>query len=113
MDFTLKDSSPSYSMVKQWVSEFKKGRTSTFDELRSERPVKVATPEMIEKMHKRVIEDRRLMVSQKSKATRMSTEHVRNISHEHSGTEKQIEVGIVPPSTMFTKFGPYRLSSVP
>ena len=49
IDLTLGDSSPSYSTVKQWVAEFKMGRTSTSDERRSGRPVKVTTSEMMEK----------------------------------------------------------------
>lgn len=88
LDSTLKDSSPSYSMVKQWVSEFKKGRTSTSDEPRSGRPVEVTTPEMIDKIHKIVVEDRRLKVSEIAETTRMSTERVRNILHEHLNMEK-------------------------
>ncbi|XP_014469757.1 PREDICTED: putative uncharacterized protein FLJ37770 [Dinoponera quadriceps] len=88
LDSTLKDSSPSYSTVKQWVSEFKKGRTSTSDDPRSGRSVEVTTPEMIEKIHKIVMEDRRLKVSETVEATRMSTERVRNISHEHLSIRK-------------------------
>ncbi|CAH2083387.1 unnamed protein product [Euphydryas editha] len=53
LDPTLKDSSPSYSTIKQWVSEFKKGRT-TF------RTPCHTTPEMIGKIHMMVMEDRRL-----------------------------------------------------
>ncbi|XP_033225878.1 uncharacterized protein LOC117178559 [Belonocnema kinseyi] len=61
MDSTLKDSSPSDSTVKQWISEFKNCRTNTSDEQRSGRPVKFATPEIIEKIHKMMLEDRRSM----------------------------------------------------
>ncbi|CAH2090560.1 unnamed protein product [Euphydryas editha] len=88
LDSTLKDSSPSYSTVKQWVSEFKKGRTSTFDEPRSGRPVEVTTPEMIGKIHMMVMEDRRLKVSEIAEATRTSTERVRHILHEYLSMEK-------------------------
>ncbi|XP_033219490.1 uncharacterized protein LOC117174456 [Belonocnema kinseyi] len=76
MDSIVKDSSPSYSMVNQGDSDFEKGRTSTSDEPRSELPVKVATPEIIEKMSKMRIEDCR------------STERGRNILHEYLGMAK-------------------------
>ena len=66
----------------------KKGRTSTSDEPRSGRPVEVTTPEMIEKIYKMVVEDRRLKVREIAETTRMSTERVRNILHEHLGMEK-------------------------
>ena len=38
-----------------WVNEFKRGRTSTKDEHRSGRPVKVTTPEMIDKIYDMVL----------------------------------------------------------
>ena len=63
MDSTLKNSSPSYSTVKQWISEFKKSRTNADDEPRSGRLIEVPTGEMIEKIHKIALEDRRLKVS--------------------------------------------------
>jgi len=88
MDSTLGDSSPSYSTIKQWVSEFKMGRVSTSDEARSGRPVEVTTSEMIEKIHKIVLEDRRLKVHQIAETCRMSAERVRNILHNHLDMEK-------------------------
>ena len=43
------DSAPSISMIKKWFTEFRCGRTSTIDAVRSGRPVEVAIPETIEK----------------------------------------------------------------
>ena len=88
MDSTLKHSSPSYSMVKQWISEFKKSHTSTDDEPRSGRLVEVTTGEMIEKIHKIVLGDRRLKMSQIAETTGMSTDRVHNILHQHLFMEK-------------------------
>ncbi|XP_033228230.1 uncharacterized protein LOC117180038 [Belonocnema kinseyi] len=84
----MKGSSPSYSTIEQWVSKLKKGRTSTSDEPRSGRLFDVATPEIIEKINKMVIEDYRLTLNEIAEDTIISTEHVRNILHEHLGMEK-------------------------
>lgn len=45
--------SPTFSMVKQWIFEFKKCGTSTSDDLRSGRPVEIT---LIGKIHKIVKE---------------------------------------------------------
>lgn len=88
MDSTLGDSSPSYSTIKQWVSEFKIGRVSISDEPRSGRPVEVTTSEMIKKIHQIVLEDRRLKVHQIAETCGMSGERVRNILHNHLSMQK-------------------------
>ena len=60
MNLALKDSSTSYSTVKLRVSKFKKSSSSTDDESFSGHPIEIGTTEMIEKIHKIVLEDRRL-----------------------------------------------------
>ena len=55
---TLGVDAPSYSMVKNWGADFKSGRTSTKYEHRSGRPVEVATPEIVDKVHEVVMKDR-------------------------------------------------------
>ncbi|XP_025829860.1 uncharacterized protein LOC112904322 [Agrilus planipennis] len=80
--------SPSYSTVKQWVSEFKKGRVSTSDGPRSGRPVEVTTPDMIEKIHQIVLGDRRLKVREIAETCKMSYERVQHILHQHLHMEK-------------------------
>jgi histone-lysine N-methyltransferase SETMAR len=42
------DSSPSFSKIKKWAAEFKRGRTSLEDDPREGRPKSAATPEIIE-----------------------------------------------------------------
>ena len=44
MVVTLGDDAPSYSMIKNWVAEFRCGRTNTEDEQRSGHPVEMALP---------------------------------------------------------------------
>ena len=87
IDSTLINSSPS-STVKQWISEFKKSLTSTDDETGSGRLIEVPTGEMIEKIHKIVLGDRRLKMSQIAETTGMSTDRVHNILHQHLFMEK-------------------------
>ena len=52
----------------------KSGRTSTKDEHRSGRPVKVTTPEMIDKIHNMLLSDRRIKVREIVEGTDISIE---------------------------------------
>ncbi|GFX57474.1 mariner transposase [Trichonephila clavipes] len=61
-DSTLGESAPSFTTVKYWVAEFKLGRTSCKGDHRSGRPNKMTTPEMVKKIHKELLDDRRLKV---------------------------------------------------
>jgi histone-lysine N-methyltransferase SETMAR len=56
------DSSPSFSTIKKWAAEFKRGRTSLEDEPREGRPKSAITPEIIEQVHDMVLDDRRMKV---------------------------------------------------
>ena len=49
-----------FATVYNWANEFKRSRTSIKDEHRSGRPVKVTTPEIIDKIHDIVLSDRRI-----------------------------------------------------
>ncbi|XP_036336110.1 histone-lysine N-methyltransferase SETMAR-like [Rhagoletis pomonella] len=62
IDSTLGESALSFTTVKYWVAQFKRGPTSCQDEHRSGRPNEVTTPEMVKKIHKAVMDDRRLKV---------------------------------------------------
>ena len=57
---TLGKDAPSYATVKRWVAEFKRGRQSHEDEPHHGRPVTVATPEMVSKVHDIIMTDRRV-----------------------------------------------------
>ena len=54
----------SRQMVDKRIAEFKRGRTSTNDAERSGRPNEVVIPENIKKIHKLVMNDRKLKVHQ-------------------------------------------------
>ena len=50
----------SYAIVKMWVAEFNCGRQSLEDDARPGRPVTVATPEMVNKVHGIIMADIRV-----------------------------------------------------
>jgi transposase len=56
------DSSPSFSTIKKWAAEFKRGRTSLEGDPREGCPKSATTPEIIEQMHDMVLDDRRMKV---------------------------------------------------
>lgn len=58
---------------------FRMGRTSTNDEPCCGRPIKMTTPEVIEKVRKIDSEDRRVAVNKLAETISISTERVRNI----------------------------------
>lgn len=85
---TLGASSPSDRTVYNWYNEFKRGRTSTNDEHRSGRPKEVTTPEMIEKVHDIVLNDRKVKVREIVDILNISYERVHHILHEHLHMKK-------------------------
>jgi histone-lysine N-methyltransferase SETMAR len=56
------DSFPSFSTIKKWAAEFKRGRTSLEDDPREGRPKSATTPEIIEQVHDMLLGDRRIKV---------------------------------------------------
>jgi len=56
------DSSPSFSKIKKWAAEFKRGHTSLEDDPREGRPKSATPPEIIEEVHGMVLDDRRMKV---------------------------------------------------
>lgn len=82
------ESSPSYSMVKRWYSEFKRGRTSTNDADRPGRPNEAVTEENVRKVHQVVLDDRKIKVSEIAGIIKISTERVRHILHDHLNMKK-------------------------
>ncbi|GBP54687.1 Histone-lysine N-methyltransferase SETMAR [Eumeta japonica] len=82
------DSVPSISMVKKWFTEFRCGRTSTSDAERSGRPKEVITPEIVDKIHEMILDDRRMKVRELAHAVGISTERVHHILHEYLDKRK-------------------------
>ena len=65
-------SAPSYAEVKFWIGEFKRGRTSLEDEVRSGRPLNATDEEMCKKVRDLVYSDRRIQVEEIAQALGIS-----------------------------------------
>ena len=88
LDNVHSTSAPAFTTVYNWVNEFKCGRTSTCDALHSGRPIEVATPEIIDKIHDIVLTDRRVKVRELVEATVISHGTVISILHEQLDMKK-------------------------
>ena len=83
LDSPLGESAPSFTTVNYWVAEFKRGHTSCQDEHRSGRPNEVTTPEIVKKIHKMVLDDRRLKVRELADMIGISKSAVHRILTEN------------------------------
>lgn len=123
------DSAPSYSAIKKWFAEFRRGRTSTNDAERSGRPNDAIIPEINQQVSKIVLEDQRVKVREIAETVGISIGSTVKILHEHLHMKKLnvkwvphfldtkqkkkkiqgIGLGIVASSTVFARSGPQRL----
>jgi histone-lysine N-methyltransferase SETMAR len=82
------DSSPSFSTIKKWTAEFKRGRTSLEDGPREGRPKSATTPEITEQVHDMVLDDGRMKVREIAETIGISIERVGCILHEELDMKK-------------------------
>jgi len=73
------DSSPSFSTIKKWAAEFKRGRTSLEDDPREGRPKSATTPEIIEQVHDMLLDNRRTKLCEIAETIGISKERVRHV----------------------------------
>lgn len=90
LDLTLFESASSFLMVKNWVAEFKRDRTSTNDEPRSGRPKTATLPDIIEKVHHIVLNDRRVKVRKIADIMGISNDSVHRILTEELEMKKYL-----------------------
>lgn len=83
LDGAYGESAPSLATVKFWKAEFVRGRTSVFDDDRPGRSNEVTTPETINKIHDKILADRRIKIREIAEALNLSTERAHNIIHQH------------------------------
>jgi histone-lysine N-methyltransferase SETMAR len=85
---TLGDQCPSYAIIKNWVAEFKRGRSDVKDEHRSGRPISVTTPGNIGSVHDMILENRRIGLTRITETLHISYERVFHIVHHDLGMSK-------------------------
>ena len=88
LESTLGESAPSFTTIKYWVAEFKRGRTNCQDEHRSGRPNEVTTPEMVKKILKMILDDRRLKVRELADMIGISKSAIHRILTENLNMKK-------------------------
>ena len=82
------ESAPSIRTVYKWFQNFRCGHMSTSDAERSGCPVEATTPEIVDKIHDMVMDDRRVKVREIASAVGISSERVHNILLKHLNMRK-------------------------
>ena len=82
LNAVYKDHAPSMTTIRYWFNEFKRGRTSVFDEERAAHPIEATTGDMVKKIHDIVLADRRLKIREIVDIVDILTERIQNILHE-------------------------------
>ena len=82
------DSSPKYSTVAEWSAEFKRGRDSLEDDPRPDRPADVISQEMIDRVERLVLNNRRIKNAELASECGISNGSVYTIIYEHLGMSK-------------------------
>lgn len=88
MQAVYNDHTPSMTTIRYWYNEFKRGRTSIFDEDRPGRPVEVTTGDMVKKIENIVLSDRRIKLREIVDIVNVSIERVQHILEHKLGMKK-------------------------
>jgi transposase len=79
---------PSFSTIKKWAAEFKRGCSSLEDDTREGRSRNTTGPEIIQKVHDVLLDDRRMKVREIAKTVDISKECVEYILNEELDMKK-------------------------
>ena len=82
------DSSSKYSTVAKWSAEFKHWRDSLEDDPKPGHPADVISQEMIDRVERLVLNNRRIKVAELASECGISNGSVYTIIHEHLGMSK-------------------------
>jgi len=78
----------SYAIATNWVTQFKRGNFSTCDAPRPGQPKTVTTPEIIDQIHKLILEDRPISTKSIAEQLGISREWVGSTIHEDLDMQK-------------------------
>ena len=85
---TLGGQCPSYSTVKKWCANFKRGDFSSDNGERCGRPVSVSTPEKVDQVHDLILSNRRISLQEIADIVHISKERVGSIIHDQLDMRK-------------------------
>lgn len=88
LDECYADSAPAEATIRKWFAKFRTGHMSTEDDERSGRPKEAVTDENIKKIHKMILDDRKLKLHEIAEALKISKERVGHIIHEYLDMRK-------------------------
>lgn len=88
LDKEFPGSAPGKSTIIDWYAKFKRGEMSTEDGERSGRPKEAVTDENIKKIHKIILNDRKMKLSEIADIVKISKERVHHIIREYLGMRK-------------------------
>lgn len=88
LDECYSDSAPSEATIRKWFAKFRTGHMSIEDDERSGRPKEVVTAENVKKVHKIILNDRKVKLSEIAETLKISKERVGHIVHEYLGFRK-------------------------
>ena len=88
LDKHYSDSAPGKSTVEKWFAKFKRGEMSIEDDARSGRPKEAVTDENIKKVHKIILNDRKVKLIEIAETLKISKERVGHIVHEYLNMRK-------------------------
>jgi len=85
---TFREHAPSYTTIKNWVTNFKRGDFSTCDAPRPGRPKIMTIPEIIDQIHELILEDHRISAKSIAEQLGISRERIGSIIHEDLDMQK-------------------------
>jgi len=88
LDKCYPDSAPGEATIRKWFAKFRTGHMSTEDDERSGRPKEAVTDENIKKIHKMILEDRKVKLIVIADTLKISKERVGLITREYLGMRK-------------------------
>ncbi|KAF7264394.1 hypothetical protein GWI33_023317 [Rhynchophorus ferrugineus] len=88
LDAEFPVTAPGKSTIKDWYAKFRRGEMSTEDGERSGSLKEVVTDENIKKIHKMILNDRKLKLNEIADTLKISTERVHHIIHKYLGMRK-------------------------